>query len=365
LYAIGMSVLFERRETAPVLRVFGDQAVRIGALVGARPSLLRRLAFAPPRAIHCVGAYLHLAAEADGPDEVVAEKLEESDPRDLLRAAIPDAPPRLYRALDRAGDFVRKKSYYERLGTLCTGPLADMLLTAGPLNDARLNWAESVLGLDPAILSMPAILRRSQHQVEAINTLITFLRAQGVFEDHDLQLSKKAGLRAVMTRIQDILDRVPAPPAPFALPPPYHIVGSIGELRKAGAALGNCVGHVRGGGIDHWFRVTRGVTVYVACDDPKALATIRRVGAGLFTIEEYCGQQNADVGPDARKLLADALNAAGVRLIQDPAHALMVLAHFDRRAPNAEDDDDDDGDPGDPGNNDPDDDDAVNAALAA
>jgi hypothetical protein len=74
-----------------------------------------RLAFAPASAVHSVGAWLYLASEKDQPDAQVAAILDETDPRNLLRAAIPAAQARLYRALGRAGDRVRDRRFYERL----------------------------------------------------------------------------------------------------------------------------------------------------------------------------------------------------------------------------------------------------------
>src|SRR6476620_6184863 len=107
-------------ERAPLLLVFSDLAPRLPTLVRLRPSLVPRLIVAPREAIHSIAAYLHLAPEAARSDIEVAAIIDENHPRDLLRAALPCCPPRLYRALDRAGDRVRDKRFYERLGTLCT-----------------------------------------------------------------------------------------------------------------------------------------------------------------------------------------------------------------------------------------------------
>src|ERR1700722_2987541 len=112
-------------EQSPVLRIFSGLAARVGVLLRLNPSLLQRVAFAPRPAIHSIGAFLHLCPDADRSDTEVAAILNDRDPRDLLRSAIPSAPPRLYRALDRAGDHVHEKSYYESLAPLCVGPLAD------------------------------------------------------------------------------------------------------------------------------------------------------------------------------------------------------------------------------------------------
>src|SRR4051794_6403919 len=111
------------KERAPLLLVFGDLASRVAALMRARPSLVARLVVAPREAVHAVGAFLHLAPAAALPDAEVAALIDDGDPRGLLRAALPGCPPTLYRALDRAGDRVRERRFYERLGGICAGPL--------------------------------------------------------------------------------------------------------------------------------------------------------------------------------------------------------------------------------------------------
>ena len=63
-------------------------AVRMANLLRIRSSLLRRVAFAPPCAVHAIGAWLYLSPERDRSDETVAMLLDETDPRHLLRAAI-------------------------------------------------------------------------------------------------------------------------------------------------------------------------------------------------------------------------------------------------------------------------------------
>ena len=98
------------QERAPLLLVFGVLAPRVASLIRARPTLVARLIVAPREAVHAVGAFLHLAPGAALPDAEVAATINDSDPRDLLRAALPGCPPRLYRALDRAGDTVRERA---------------------------------------------------------------------------------------------------------------------------------------------------------------------------------------------------------------------------------------------------------------
>jgi hypothetical protein len=116
------------QERAPLLLVFGVLAPRVASLIRARPTLVARLIVAPREVVHAVGAFLHLAPGAALPDAEVAATINDSDPRELLRAALPGCPVRLFRALDRAGDTVRGRGYYERLGEVSRGPHGDALL---------------------------------------------------------------------------------------------------------------------------------------------------------------------------------------------------------------------------------------------
>src|SRR3954453_4345426 len=156
-------------ERAPLLLVFCDLSGRMAALVRARPSLIPRLIVAPREAIHSIGAYLHLAPEAAQADAGVAAIIEDSHPRDLLRAALPNYPPRLFRALDRAGDRVRDKRFYERLGTLCAGPFAEALLKGGRIDDGRLSHYEALSRMDPMLAGLQTVLDGDTYLAESID----------------------------------------------------------------------------------------------------------------------------------------------------------------------------------------------------
>jgi hypothetical protein len=336
-----MSELHENNEQAPVLLTFGDHAARMATLLRVRPSLLERVAYAPRRAIHAIGAFLFLAPEAREPDATVAAILDERDPRDLLRSAIPNAPARLYRALDRAGDRVHENSWYERLAVLCTGPLADVLLSGGPLNDCRFSQFEALLELDPAILSLHTILDGPLYQIKAVGTLITFLRAHEAFAVGDFRMPAGARLPAVIRRLQTALDRIEAPAPGFSLSSPFRVIRTVGELRRVGKRLKNCVRGSPAGGSDHYFELTAGTSVYVTSDHPPLLATVQQVGPGLWKLDELNGPQNTRVDTSTKSMLMDALQAAGVRILQDsPADALSVLSSV-ARIRECEDDPDD------------------------
>jgi hypothetical protein len=322
VYPISMSEQSYYSERSPILRVFGHHCARMTTLLRIRPSLLDRVAFAPRTAIHAIAAFLYLAPQAGRPDPTVAALLENDDPRDLLRQAIPNAPDRLYRALNRAGDRVLERSFYARLRDLCGSPLAEPLLAGGPLNNVRLGRAEAVLTMDPSLVSLPWVLGVGTSQLESVDAIITLLRDHRAFADDALHLPKGAGLPALLKRLHRALDWLEAPEPGFAVSSPYRIIRNVRELREVGSIFKNCVRlHAHG----HWYRLVSGSSVYVASD--ALLAALGRHG-NLWTVDEVRGPNNESVSADQKADLIAALKAAGVRILRcDPTHALSAMEY--------------------------------------
>jgi hypothetical protein len=321
-----MSDLFSHREHAPILRIFGHHASRMSALLRNKPQLLQRIVYAPRPAIHAIGAFLHLNPMASQPDAIVATMLEETAPRQLLRSTIPNAPPRLYRALHRAGDAVCERSFYERIAALCDSPLIEHLVADGPLTNERLDWAEMLLRCDPAILRIPGMLTLATHQVQNTDTMIKFLRAYGVFEEDDLMTPIGAGQPAMVRKLQLALDRIVAPVPPFSLPPPFRHVQTLGELRALGEQLKNCVRSPHSCGTEHWFKMASGSGVYITTDAFPMLAALQKVGPDLWHLEQVAATRNAPLEPVDYASFMNALRAAGICLVRElPHHALQFL----------------------------------------
>jgi hypothetical protein len=310
-----MSAPFTRTETAPVLCVFGPHAARVADLVRLRPALLNRLAFAPVPAIHAIGAWLHLAPEADRPDPDVAVIIDQSDPRDLLRAAIPQAPAQLYRALARAGGRVLERSFYERLAAICVTPVVDVLWGDHPIDGSLLRFAEKLLRLDPLVLKLRSILRRSEIEAEQLQVVITFLRTHNALKDEDLDLPPAAGKPALAKRLQAALDRIEAPDPGFELNHPYRIIRKAGELRAIGKELGNCLASFDSYGNDFALQMLRGSTVIIACEDPRFVASIAQVGPRLWTFAQMSGRINQQLNQGTIDRFQEDIRNAGVALL--------------------------------------------------
>jgi hypothetical protein len=249
------------RERAPLLLVFGPLADRMAEILRSRPSLTAKIAFAPAAAVHAIAAFLHLAPEAAQSDAEVGDLIKQSDPRELLKLALLDCPPRLYRALDRAGSLVRHQSYYLRLGAVCRGPFGTAFL-CGDLNDTRLDFYEAIGTMDPVVVNLCAALPEVRHTANAVDTLVALLRDYGAIDQCDLDLPKNARTGAVLRRLLHGLYALRAPQPPFTVPEPFRLVETIGELRGIGRKFRNCLANVVVYGVNHWLDLANGTAIY-------------------------------------------------------------------------------------------------------
>jgi hypothetical protein len=331
------------RERAPLLLVFGDLAERVGALVRARPILIARLIVAPREAVHSIGAFLHLAPDAARPDAEVASIINDADPRDLLAAALPGCSPRLYRALDRAGDHVRGRAYYEKLGLVSRSPLGHALLDGSGLDDSRISFYETLSTMDPMIASLQGALGEMRHHAEAVDCLLAFLRSNNALDDSDFRLPPKAGMASLVRRFQRALGRIPAPDPGFSPPTPYRIVTSTADLQSIGKRFGNCVAMPNYHAAEYHFRLLSGTGVFLVSDDPALLVALRRIGGGLWVLEQMMGPKNQAPPKGAQTALLRALAAAGLTMVaMDPQAAYARLNDEARRRRELPDRDEDD-----------------------
>ncbi|WP_043338378.1 hypothetical protein [Belnapia moabensis] len=318
-------------ERAPLLLAFGGHAGRMAALIRVRPILIARLIMAPREAVHSIGAFLHLAPDAAGPDAEIAAMINDTDPRDLLAAALPNSPSRLYRALDRAGDRVRKQEFYKRVGKIAAGPFADALFEAKAIDEACLTHCEALLAMDAEVAAIFVRLRDRYH-AEFADSLVAFLRAHGVVRGDDLHLPPKAGLPALVRRLTRALGRLPAPDPGFLVPAPYRLIASTDELQRLGKEFQNCLALHHWGAAEHHLRLIDGTGVYLIADELRILVALRRVGGGLWVLDQCAGPKNEAPADGAQATLLRGLAANGVKLVAaDPQTALARLHGATRR----------------------------------
>jgi hypothetical protein len=332
-------------ERAPAILLFGELAPRIAALVRGRPRLLARLFTAPREHVHAIAIFLHLAPEAGRPDDEVAELILATHPRDLLHAALPIGSPLFYRALDRAGDRVRDKRFYERLGTLGVGPFAGALLKDGRIDDARLSYYEALSRMDSSLTGLQSVLDGDTYLAEAVDCLVALLRSHSALRKGDLHLPPKAGKAAVARRLRAALGRIQAPDPGFVAPSPFRLVRSSDELQHTGRTLGNCVAIPEWNAARYQIQLIQGSTVFLVADDPPLLTSLIRVADGAWYLEQLCGPKNAAPPAGVRAALIRDLTAAGQRIVMtQPDAALGRLVQEGQRRRAAVDDDlEDDG----------------------
>jgi hypothetical protein len=284
-------------ERAPLLLIFGSHAGRMTALMRERPNLTARLIMAPREALHAIGAFLHLAPAAIQPDADVAAIIHDADPCDLLSAALPGCPARLFKALDRVGDRIHERSFYERLGLISRSPFADAL------------------------------------------------------HDGDFRLPRNAGMASLARRLQRALGRIPAPDPGFSPPAPYRIVTSTADLQRIGKKFGNCVAMPNYHAVGYHFRLVGGTGVFLVSDDPALLVALRRVGGWLWVLEQMMGPKNQAPSRGSQAALLRDLAAAGLKIVTIDPQAAYARLHDESRSRRAladlgEDDVDDDQDDG-------------------
>jgi hypothetical protein len=330
-------------ERAPLLLIFAGHASRMAALMRERPNLTARLILAPREALHAIGAFLHLAPDAIRPNADVAAIIHDADPRDLLGAALPGCPARLFKALDRAGDRVRERAFYERLGAISHSPFGRALLDGGDLDDNRIGFYETLLKMDPIIASLHGALGEMRHQAEAVDSLLAFLRERHVLHDSDFRLPPKAGMASLARRLQRAMGRIPAPDVGFSPPAPYRAITSTDELQRIGKAFGNCVAMPNYHAAEYHFRLINGTSVFLVSDEPALLVALRRVGGDLWMLEQVAGPKNQAPPKGTQATLLRDLADVGLKfVITDPQAAYARIHHESQRRRALPDGDEDD-----------------------
>jgi hypothetical protein len=292
--------------------------------------------------VHAIGAFLHLASGATRSDAEVAEIINDTHPRKLLRAALPDCPRRLYRALDSAGDRVLGKRFYERLAAVCRGPFAEALLD-GDLTEHRIAYYEALAKMDPATAALRAGFGESSYLVDSVDCVVTLLRAHGALRDEEMQLPRGAGMAAVARRIRTALWRITAPSPDFVVPAPFRLVRNTNELERLAQRFENCLRLREWSAARYYIGLVAGTTVVLASDDPPLLATLHRVAEGVWQFDQCAGPKNISPPPGMKSTLIRDLVAAGLRIVEtDASSALARIEAEARRGRGGEVDLDDD-----------------------
>ena len=314
-------------QAAMLIATWGDLAGLVARLIRARPGIAARLALAPARAIHATAAYLHHAGASGCADDAIACAVKRRAPRDLLREVLPAMHPRLYRLLDRAGPQARPFSFYRRLDAGLHGAASAVLLRAQNLGSDTLDLAD-LIAADPVLLTVKGGLDVGVYGMQCLGTALAYVRALGLARDVEM-LPRGAGLPALVRRIEADLGRGRPPPAPFPVPVGWRPVETVAELWAIGRALQNCVGGMRGSGVDHVSSfLGGGEVILVSMTEPIVLASIASAGSNLWHVAQCAGHRNAPPPFGTRAGLERALRRAGVSVVyMDCGDAVQHVAY--------------------------------------
>ena len=286
-----MSHPFKRQplpsETAPLVGQFGEQAHRITALLRLDPDLALRFVLAPRRAIHASAALVQAHAAAGVAPESTAALLAEA-PRTVLRAAIPDAHPRLYRLLERASLPTWSLDAYQRLNQVLLADLADQLPEEAEFRPALVDEAAELIQGDP-IIRRARMGFRGEHYRKELAVVIEMLRELGALRDLN-DLPEGAGANAVIRRMISDLGRVAPPHVPFPDIPGWRRITDVKDLWDTGKQMLVCLRPGYRGSGDYVVSHIMGRSVFLSHTSHSVLVQFRQLPGGVWALGQCSGR---------------------------------------------------------------------------
>lgn len=307
---------------APMLRAWGPLAERMATLVREHPPLLRRVVFAPRRALHAYAAFLHHGPVDMTPAEV-AVHLETTHPRALLEQALPGCD-KLYPALDRAGERALLKGGYTLFAQVATGPFASEFLASETLNAKAAAFYNLLLRLHPAVSRFRRALCHDPDKAEALDQVLVLLESQNLLDLADpLSQQVERQPEALSKLLHYWLGGLRAPSVGLTPPEGMRWVEDVKEVRALGSRLENCLVSFATSWDDDWLGFLTGTTVYLAGDDPTVAAQLTRAGT-VWWIEQVKGPKNEAVPPLVHERLQDWAQKSGFVLLSASPHRLVM-----------------------------------------
>ena len=306
-------------ESAPLLRPWGAMSPLVARMIAARPGLAARLMLAPRRAIHAVGAFV-LAHPDEAPGHLAAD-VAERDARELLTMTLGRTHPRLFRALDRCGATVWPLARYHDLVEVLHGPFGGALLERDDIVPDLLRELLAAQN-DPVAVAAARACMAERDLLPNLRRTLACLRALGLAQDVE-RLPKGSGRPAMARRLARDFARAASPVPPFAAPPGWRHIGTVGEMIAVGRALGNCLGRLREA--THYMpRLLKADLVMFASGDPViGLAAVEQAAPGVWFIGEVHLRLGVKASIAARERFAadlhETMRAAGHHLLSgDP-----------------------------------------------
>lgn len=321
-----MSHPFQRSSApTPLVAPWGPLATVVADLVRHAPALAWRLTLLPARGMHATAVTLHASAAAGEVTADLARRLADTHPRLLLRDAMPDTHPRLYRLLDRAPAPAWNAERNADLNTLLHSPAAEIVLDAADVTPDLIGETRRLLAQDPLVRRARRALTTG-YQREQFAAVVAVLRGLGLLRDL-LGLPDGAGARAVARRVRADFGRAVAPDDDgFPIPAGWVRITRLGDLWAHGKRLRLCLDATHYGAGRYALRLISGASVFLHHAGEDAVAEVHRGPGDTWRIEEVRKRSNALVRDSVRRALVADLAAAGlVLLASDPANALDAV----------------------------------------
>jgi uncharacterized protein YjiS (DUF1127 family) len=84
--------------------------------------------------------------------------------------------------------------------------------------------------------------------------------------------------------------------------------------------------------IEFHFRLVNGLGIFLVSDDPALLVALRRVGGGLWVLEQMAGPKNRAPTKDTQATLLRDLADAGLKIVTTDPQAAYARLHHDSRS---------------------------------
>lgn len=314
-----------------------DQLIRQLAIL--HPPFMRKIADAPPCAVHTIALYLRTTpwgAFCAGPNDEDASNLTDAKRMqtlrtpnnasslidlavqvnalnydDMLATAIESPPDGLFAVLSRCGEIINTRKFYHDLTIAMRNPsIAKMLAQwGGQIDHEVLDQIVPLAPLDPIIHDAYCARKLMGSKAPAINRLLQIVR-QFHGDQYDDVFKKTLGEWSdpdSQACVLFLLDRLPGAPPPWNGDDLLVPIAKPRQLGKVGYQFRNCLGNFR---LEHVIGQLA-FYEYLHPAEPAVLA-VRNEPAFGWELLEIKGVSNATVSDTVQKDVLKRLEGAGI-----------------------------------------------------
>jgi hypothetical protein len=227
----------------------------------------------------------------------------------LLRLALPNAVPHLYRLMQRAGAPAWDLTTYRDLNRILCSPLEDLITDAPSLSPKLISQTIALLQEDPILWRVRHALPHAP-QRKGLGTIVALARHLGLIDQLDT-LREGASLRIIRRCIKADLGHIQSPAGPVEAPLGWRQIHTLGELWALGRRLALCLNPDLWQAADYAGVFAAGSRVYLHCAAQDVIAELRLLMPGYWTLSQVRGHDNSPAAPE----VVDGLSCKGIDLI--------------------------------------------------